>query len=68
MIGVQEIIGTALACFVIYLIFKFGGKKLKKEAPDVGRAMGETLKEFKNALTEVDDIKKEVKKRHTKDK
>ena len=65
MIGIWEALGILVLIILAWWIL---GKGFKKEAPEMGKAVGETLKEFKRAVTEVEDIKKEVKKKPNKNK
>lgn len=53
MIGTQEIL-----IILLIVLLLFGGKKL----PELARGLGHSVREFKKASKEVDDLKKEVKK------
>jgi sec-independent protein translocase protein TatA len=52
-LGFQEIL---LIFFIIMLLF--GAKKL----PELARGMGKAVKEFRNSLNELEDVKKDVEK------
>mgnify|MGYP000383252792 CR=1 FL=1 len=54
MIGTQEIVIILLIVLIL-----FGGKKL----PELAKGIGNSLKEFRKASKEVDEVKKEVKKK-----
>ena len=54
MIGTQEIV---IILFIVLILF--GGKKL----PELAKGIGNSLKEFRKASKEVDEVKKEVKKK-----
>lgn len=52
MIGTQEIL---IILFIVLILF--GGKKL----PELARAIGHSVKEFRKATKDVEDIGKEIK-------
>jgi len=52
-IGVPELLLILLVCLLL-----FGAAKL----PEIGRALGKTIKEFKNSLKETDADSEEQKK------
>lgn len=52
-IGIQELLVILLICLLI-----FGAAKL----PEIGRALGKTIKEFKNSLKEINPEDKGDKK------
>lgn len=52
-IGMQELLVILLICLLI-----FGASKL----PEIGRALGKTIKEFKKSMKEIDSEDKEEKK------
>jgi len=52
MIGTQEIVIILLIVLIL-----FGGKKL----PELARGLGNSIKEFRKASTEVEEVKKEKK-------
>ena len=53
MIGTQEIL---IILFIVLILF--GGKKL----PELARAIGHSVKEFRNATKDIDDNVNDVKK------
>jgi len=48
--------GTEIIIIMIVVVLLFGGKKI----PELMRGLGKGVKEFKNATSEVEDVKKEV--------
>jgi TatA/E family protein of Tat protein translocase len=52
--GMQELLIILLICLLI-----FGAAKL----PEIGRALGKTIKEFKKSMKEIDTEDKDEKKR-----
>jgi sec-independent protein translocase protein TatA len=48
--------GYEIAIILAVVVLLFGGKKI----PELMRGLGKGMKEFKNATSEVDDIKKEI--------
>jgi sec-independent protein translocase protein TatA len=50
--GMQELLVILLICVLI-----FGAAKL----PDIGRALGNTIKEFKKSMKEISPVEKEEK-------
>jgi len=53
-IGIQELLVIFLICLLI-----FGANKL----PEIGRALGKTIKEFKKSMKEVDSEEEEKEKK-----
>ena len=53
MIGTQEVI-----VILIIVLILFGGKKL----PELAKGLGNSVKEFRNAASEVEETKKKVSK------
>ena len=53
-LGMQELLIILLICLLI-----FGAAKL----PEIGRALGKTIKEFKKSMKEIDTEDKDEKKR-----
>jgi sec-independent protein translocase protein TatA len=51
-IGLQELLVILLICLLL-----FGARRL----PEIGRALGKTIKEFKRGLKEIDTEEKEEK-------
>ena len=56
-LGIQEIL---IIAFIILLLF--GGKKI----PELMKGLGKGVKSFKEGMTEVTDLKEEVKKEEEK--
>jgi sec-independent protein translocase protein TatA len=48
--------GSEIIIILIVVVLLFGGKKI----PELMRGLGKGVKEFKNATSEVEDVKKEV--------
>lgn len=48
--------GTEIIIILIVVVLLFGGKKI----PELMRGLGKGVKEFKNATSEVEEVKKEV--------
>jgi len=48
--------GYEIAIILVIVLLLFGGKKI----PELMHGLGKGLKEFKNATSEVDEVKKEI--------
>jgi sec-independent protein translocase protein TatA len=50
--------GTEIIVILVVVVLLFGGKKI----PELMRGLGKGIKEFKNATSEVEEVKNEVTK------
>ena len=48
--------GYEIVVILVIVLLLFGGKKI----PELMRGLGKGMKEFKNATSEVEDVKKEI--------